>query len=135
MREKRKAKFRVGQVLCFPKLPNGDYFFRVVEVSTEPNEVTHCFEYSDGTEWWQEIGLRRLTARERGAAEQSGKGERGMSKQRAILECAIWLHWLLSIGWKKRELDALERVWWTYHTKEGKCLLAQHAHPHVPVQP
>jgi len=75
MRGKQKAKFRVGQVVCCGDLPNGDYFMKIVEVSTEPNPSTNCFEYSDNTDWFQEIELRPLTAREIGPRPR-GKGRK-----------------------------------------------------------
>jgi hypothetical protein len=34
----------------------------------------------------------------------------------AIQKCAEWLAFCLSIGWKKEQLDALEKVWWDFHT-------------------
>lgn len=31
---------------------------------------------------------------------------------RKIRACAEWLSYCLSIGWKRRDLDALEKLWW-----------------------
>jgi hypothetical protein len=52
MRGKQKPKFRVGQVVCCGDLPNGDHFMKIVEISTEPNPATSCFEYSDNNDWF-----------------------------------------------------------------------------------
>lgn len=35
--------------------------------------------------------------------------------KRQIEACANWLAYCLSIGWKKSDLDELERIWWKYH--------------------
>ncbi len=37
-------------------------------------------------------------------------------KLKAIKECAEWLSFCLSIGWRRDQLDALEALWWQYHT-------------------
>jgi len=39
---------------------------------------------------------------------------------RAMQACADWLHYCLTIGWKKDELDALENIWWEHHDRFGK---------------
>lgn len=39
---------------------------------------------------------------------------------RALRACAEWLCYCLSIGWRKDELDELERLWWRYHDRHGK---------------
>jgi hypothetical protein len=40
--------------------------------------------------------------------------------QRAQRECARWLHECLRLGWSKKDLDALEALWWKYHDHQGK---------------
>lgn len=32
-----------------------------------------------------------------------------------LKECAEWLAFCLSIGWRRDQLDALEALWWQYH--------------------
>jgi len=36
-------------------------------------------------------------------------------KLKKIKECAEWLAYCLSIGWRRDQLDALEALWWQYH--------------------
>lgn len=38
---------------------------------------------------------------------------------KAIRECAEWLSYCLKVGWKKEQLDELERIWWTHHDDYG----------------
>jgi hypothetical protein len=45
-----------------------------------------------------------------------------MSKSKAILACAQWLSYCLSIGWPKTDLDELERLWYQYHDDNGKLI-------------
>jgi hypothetical protein len=35
--------------------------------------------------------------------------------RKQIEACSQWLFFCLSIGWKKSELDALQRLWWEFH--------------------
>jgi len=42
-----------------------------------------------------------------------------MSEGKAIIACARWLSYCLSIGWRKDQLDALEALWWKYHDENG----------------
>jgi hypothetical protein len=42
---------------------------------------------------------------------------------KAIQKCAEWLAYCLSIGWKKRDLDRLERLWWEHHDRYGQLIL------------
>lgn len=37
--------------------------------------------------------------------------------ERAMRKCAEWLAYCLRIGWSRKELDALESLWWKYHDK------------------
>lgn len=39
--------------------------------------------------------------------------------RKAILKCAQWLQYCVSIGWPKSDLDALEMMWWQYHDDNG----------------
>jgi hypothetical protein len=39
--------------------------------------------------------------------------------QKALVKCAYWLLYCLSIGWAKEELDELEKIWWRYHDRFG----------------
>lgn len=41
-------------------------------------------------------------------------------ERRAIKKCAEWLAYCLEIGWSKEHLNALEKLWWEYHDKNGK---------------
>lgn len=34
--------------------------------------------------------------------------------------CARWLRYCLSIGWKREELDELERIWHIYYDENGR---------------
>ena len=42
-----------------------------------------------------------------------------MRQRDAVKECAKWLAYCLSIGWKEAELVELERMWWVHHDKYG----------------
>lgn len=33
--------------------------------------------------------------------------------------CAEWLAYCLSIGWRREDLDALERIWWSVRNPDG----------------
>jgi hypothetical protein len=44
-------------------------------------------------------------------------------QQRAVKKCAEWLVYCLSIGWRKEDLDALEKLWWKYHDLDGNLRL------------
>ena len=46
-----------------------------------------------------------------------------MPTQRALRACAKWLALCLRIGWRKDQLDDLQRLWWLYHDEQG-CLIA-----------
>jgi hypothetical protein len=35
---------------------------------------------------------------------------------KAIRACAEWLAYCLKIGWKREQLDELERLWWMHHS-------------------
>jgi hypothetical protein len=43
-----------------------------------------------------------------------------MRTQQALRACAEWLGFCLKIGWRKEDLDALERLWWQYHDDQGR---------------
>ena len=45
-----------------------------------------------------------------------------MKTSRAIKKCAEWLAYCLSIGWNKKSLDGLERIWWEYHDDYGNLI-------------
>jgi hypothetical protein len=38
-----------------------------------------------------------------------------MKTNKAIKECARWLAYCIEIGWEKKDLDMLEKLWWKYH--------------------
>ena len=38
-----------------------------------------------------------------------------MRRLQKLKECAEWLAFCLSIGWRRDQLDALEALWWQYH--------------------
>lgn len=42
--------------------------------------------------------------------------------KRALLACANWLAFCLSIGWSRADLDELERIWWQWHDENGNLL-------------
>ncbi len=41
-------------------------------------------------------------------------------RSRAIRDCADWLLFCLYIGWKKSDLDALQKLWLKYHDDDGR---------------
>lgn len=43
-------------------------------------------------------------------------------KTQGIKKCAEWLRYCLEIGWKKEQLDALEKIWWDFHDGNGNLL-------------
>ena len=45
-----------------------------------------------------------------------------MKTRKAIQACAEWLHYCLSIGWHKSQLDDLEALWWQYHDDDGRLV-------------
>jgi len=46
-----------------------------------------------------------------------------MSKSReAIKLCAMWLLFCLNNGWKKEQLEALEKLWWEHHDDAGNLI-------------
>lgn len=49
-----------------------------------------------------------------------------MRTGKAIRECAEWLSYCLSIGWRKSDLDALESLWWQYHDDRGQWRARRH---------
>lgn len=40
----------------------------------------------------------------------------------AIRRCATWLAFCLSIGWERKDLDELERIWWRWHDDAGELM-------------
>lgn len=38
----------------------------------------------------------------------------------ALMKCAEWLVFCLSIGWPKSDLDDLEKLWWKGHDWRGR---------------
>ena len=67
-KQAKGPKFHRGQVVRCVNETHGDYYLRIVEVSTEISPDTHQWEYGDNSEWYQESELRPLTAREAGPA-------------------------------------------------------------------
>jgi hypothetical protein len=45
-----------------------------------------------------------------------------MKTNKAIKECARWLAYCMEIGWEKKDLDMLEKLWWKYHDTKGKII-------------
>jgi hypothetical protein len=41
---------------------------------------------------------------------------------KGIKLCAEWLRFCLSHGWKKHQLDALEKIWWEHHDGKGNLI-------------
>lgn len=41
-------------------------------------------------------------------------------QQFQVKKCAEWLAACLHIGWKKSDLDWLEKIWWKYHPYKPK---------------
>lgn len=39
---------------------------------------------------------------------------------KALRACAEWLRFCLSIGWRKQDLDLLEKLWWQHHDRNGR---------------
>ena len=39
--------------------------------------------------------------------------------RKAIVKCHEWLSYCLSIGWKKEQMDALEKIWWEHRDENG----------------
>jgi hypothetical protein len=45
-----------------------------------------------------------------------------MKTNKAIKECARWLAYCMEIGWDKKDLDMLEKLWWKYHGDNSKII-------------
>lgn len=41
--------------------------------------------------------------------------EENKKSRKAILMCANWLSYCLSIGWSKSDIPQLEKLWWKGH--------------------
>jgi hypothetical protein len=41
-----------------------------------------------------------------------------MKSKRAITKCAKWLAYCLEIGWDKKDLPELEKLWWKHRSKD-----------------
>ena len=41
---------------------------------------------------------------------------------KAIKECANWLVCCLEAGWEKKDLAALEKLWWDNHDNHGNLV-------------
>jgi len=41
---------------------------------------------------------------------------------KAVMACAEWLKYCLSIGWRKSDLDDLQRIWWQWHDDDGNLI-------------
>lgn len=46
----------------------------------------------------------------------------GRTRQ-AIQKCTEWLSSCVNIGWPKRDLDALEKIWWDHRDNNGNIIL------------
>ena len=55
-----------------------------------------------------------------------------MPTLQAQLECAQWLTTCLAIGWRKSDLDFLEKLWWQYHNSRGKLVEVRAPHGEQP---
>ena len=42
--------------------------------------------------------------------------------RKAIRECAIWLSTCVRLGWRHKDLDLLEALWWQYHDEHGNLV-------------
>ena len=40
----------------------------------------------------------------------------------AVRQCAEWLATCLQLGWQRRDLDALEAMWWKHHDHRGRLI-------------
>jgi hypothetical protein len=47
-----------------------------------------------------------------------------MRTQDALIACARWLSYCLSIGWDRKDLDRLEQIWWEFHDERGRLIKA-----------
>lgn len=47
-----------------------------------------------------------------------------MKTKRALMACAEWLSYCLSIGFDKKDLNQLEDLWWKYHDERGNLIKA-----------
>ena len=45
--------------------------------------------------------------------------------RRAVRACAAWLVSCVRLGWRRTDLDALERLWWQYHDDDGRLTCAR----------
>lgn len=53
-----------------------------------------------------------------------------MKNSCAIAVCAKWLSFCLEIGWDKKQLDALEALWWKHHDDDGNLIEAMKEESH-----
>jgi hypothetical protein len=61
-----------------------------------------------------------------GARREAGAMS-GRSEIAEVKRCAEWLRYCLEIGWKKSQLDALEKLWWKFH-KLNHCPICLRVH-------
>jgi hypothetical protein len=52
----------------------------------------------------------------------SGREPRQKPTSKALLTCARWLSYCLSIGWSKDDIPRLEEIWWQWHDDYGRLL-------------
>jgi|WetSurMetagenome_2_1015567.scaffolds.fasta_scaffold00103_11 hypothetical protein len=45
-----------------------------------------------------------------------------MKNTKAIMNCAKWLSYCLKIGWNKKDIDELEKLWWKFHDEMGNLI-------------
>lgn len=45
-----------------------------------------------------------------------------MPTKYAVRVCAEWLAACLRMGWKRSDLDWLERLWWQWHDENGNLI-------------
>ena len=42
--------------------------------------------------------------------------------KKAVEKCTEWLSYCISIGWRKQDLDGLEKIWWEHRDKNGELI-------------
>lgn len=48
--------------------------------------------------------------------------EKKTATVKGIKKCSQWLSYCLSIGFKKEDLDALEKLWWKHRDENGNLI-------------
>lgn len=50
-------------------------------------------------------------------------------RDKAIRECAYFLHTCLGFGWRKEDLDYLQKLWWKWHDDDGNLIRGKAVRP------